>query len=487
MQNIANAPLNPGVEQPGYPRNRLKTRIVHLGFGAFHRAHQALYTHDLARCSDSDWGICEVNLFRGGPLIEHLQQQDHLYSVLEKDTHGETMKIIGCVTESYHAGTHGSHTIVEKMAHPDVAIVSLTVTEKGYCVDAATGELDPNHPLIVADLKTPHTPTSAIGYLVAALQLRKQRGLSPFTVMSCDNIQGNGHVVQKAVTQFAAQIDAELSAWIASNTTFPCTMVDRIVPAATQDTLNEITQHLGVADPCGIACESFRQWVIEDNFVSGRPDWDKAGAQFVSDVMPYEEMKLRMLNGSHSFLAYLGYLAGYTYISDTMVDEHFCRVTRKMMIDVQAPSLTMPAGTDLVAYADQLLDRFSNPGLKHRTWQIAMDGSQKISQRLLGSLRYHLAHDNDITLLATAIAGWIRYITGTDEQGEPIEVQDPMKERFSELFAEHGTGVNVVPVILGLESIFPTEIGSNERVRIAVGKAYQSLLDHGAKATIAAL
>lgn len=487
MKTIANTNLDPNVFQPSYDRERLRPRIVHIGFGAFHRAHQALYTNELAEKTDSDWGYCEVTLFGGETLISSLRNQDHQYTVLEKAADGKQAKLIKSIKESLHVAFDGIEAIIEKLAAPETEIVSMTITEKGYCVDAATGELDTDNQLIKHDLENSQAPKSAIGYIVESLKRRKERQLPSFTVMSCDNIQGNGKVARNAVLRYAKLVDGDLADWIETHTTFPCTMVDRIVPAATEETLKDIEDEIGVYDPCGIACEAFRQWVIEDHFVSGRPDWDQVGAQFVDDVIPYEEMKLRMLNGSHSFLAYLGYLAGYEHISNTMEDPNYRNVALAMMLQVQAPSLVMPEGTNLTAYAHKLIERFTNPNLKHRTWQIAMDGSQKIPQRLVGSLRYHLQQANDIRILATGIAGWIRYSTGIDEQGNAIEVLDPMITTLKTLYEKEGTKPDVVKKVLSLTSIFPEDIGQNNRVIEAVTNAYQSLLTHGAKDTVAKL
>ncbi|WP_375749207.1 mannitol dehydrogenase family protein [Vibrio sp. HN007] len=486
-KNISNTELNSGVIAPGYDRSRLKSKIVHLGFGAFHRAHQALFTNELAQKTESDWGYCEVNLFGGEELVKKLREQEHLYTVAEKGAEKTDVKVIGSVCESLHPTFDGTEAIIEKMAEPQVAIVSMTITEKGYCADPATGTLDKENALVKADLANPSQPKSALGYIVQALKLRRERGLQPFTVMSCDNVQENGHVAKAAILEFAKLLDSELGNWIEQNVTFPCTMVDRIVPAATEETLTEISELLGCEDPCGIACEPFRQWVIEDNFVAGRPDWDVAGAEFVADVVPYEEMKLRMLNGSHSFLAYLGYLGGYAHISDTMTDEGYRKAAFDMMMKAQAKSLDMPEGTDLEAYAKLLIDRFTNPSLKHQTWQIAMDGSQKIPQRMGGSLKFHLEQGSNFSWLATAIAGWMRYIAGVDEQGNEINVVDPMIESLRNICDEHGLNVSVVPALLSVEAIFPAELGQNPQVIDVVSTAYQSLIDNGARATVAAL
>ncbi|EJY9799748.1 fructuronate reductase [Escherichia albertii] len=476
------------VARPSWDHSRLESRIVHLGCGAFHRAHQALYTHHLLESTDSDWGICEVNLMPGNDrvLIENLKKQQLLYTVAEKGAESTELKIIGSMKEALHPEIDGCEGILNAMARPQTAIVSLTVTEKGYCADAASGQLDLNNPLIKHDLENPTTPKSAIGYIVEALRLRREKGLKAFTVMSCDNVRENGHVAKVAVLGLAQARDPQLAAWIEENVTFPCTMVDRIVPAATPETLQDIADQLGVYDPCAIACEPFRQWVIEDNFVNGRPDWDKVGAQFVADVVPFEMMKLRMLNGSHSFLAYLGYLGGYETIADTMTNEDYRKAAFALMMQEQAPTLSMPEGTDLNAYATLLIERFSNPSLRHRTWQIAMDGSQKLPQRLLDPVRLHLKNGGSWRHLALGVAGWMRYTQGVDEQGNAIDVVDPMLAEFQKINAQY-QGAERVKALLGLSGIFADDLPQNADFVGAVTTAYQQLCERGARASVAAL
>ncbi|HAN7068535.1 TPA: mannitol dehydrogenase family protein, partial [Escherichia coli] len=391
---------------PVYDRNNLAPRIVHLGFGAFHRAHQGVYADILATEHFSDWGYYEVNLIGGEQQIADLQQQDNLYTVAEMSADAWTARVVGVVKKALHVQIDGLETVLAAMCEPQIAIVSLTITEKGYFHSPATGQLMPDHPMVVADVQNPHQPKTAIGVIVEALARRKAAGLPAFTVMSCDNMPENGHVMRDVVTSYAQAVDVKLAQWIEENVTFPSTMVDRIVPAVTEDTLAKIEQLTGVRDPAGVACEPFRQWVIEDNFVAGRPEWEKAGAELVSDVLPYEEMKLRMLNGSHSFLAYLGYLAGYQHINDCMEDEHYRHAAYALMLHEQAPTLKVQ-GVDLQDYANRLIERYSNPALRHRTWQIAMDGSQKLPQRMLDSVRWHLAHDSKFDLLALGVAGWM--------------------------------------------------------------------------------
>ncbi|HEY0208705.1 mannitol dehydrogenase family protein [Acerihabitans sp.] len=486
MANLATQTLTAGVRRPGYDRGLLKSRIVHIGFGAFHRAHQAVMTDRVLNRVGGDWGICEVGLHSAG-LLRALRAQDHLFTVLEKDGNGRQAHIIGAVRESVIAADQGIDAVLEKLAEPQVAIVSLTITEKGYCIEPGSGELDRSHPRVQADILHPEAPGTVPGILVEALRLRYSRGLAPLTLLSCDNIPGNGHVLRRAVLGLAQARDPRLAAWIAEQVSFPATMVDRIVPAVTDDQLAEISALTGVADPCAIACEPFIQWVIEDDFVAGRPDWQDAGAQFVQDVAPYEEMKLRMLNGSHSFLAWLGYLAGYPHVSDCMADPHYRAAVAAMMAREQAPTLRLGAGeVDLAAYAAQLLARFANPQLKHRTWQIAMDSTQKLPQRMLDPVRWHIAHGGAYPLLALGIAGWMRYVGGRDDLGAPIDIRDPLSDELRRIVEHSPDGEPRVRALLGLRAVFGADLAVNPAFTAAVTRAYLALARDGAKATVAA-
>lgn len=464
--------------------NNLAPRIVHLGFGAFHRAHQGVYADILATEHFSDWGYYEVNLIGGEQQIADLQQQDNLYTVAEMSADAWTARVVGVVKKALHVQIDGLETVLAAMCEPQIAIVSLTITEKGYFHSPATGQLMLDHPMVVADVQNPHQPKTATGMIVEALARRKAAGLPAFTVMSCDNMPENGHVMRDVVTSYAQAIDVKLAQWIEDNVTFPSTMVDRIVPAVTEDTLAKIEQLTGVRDPAGVACEPFRKWVIEDNFVAGRPEWEKAGAELVSDVLPYEEMKLRMLNGSHSFLAYLGYLAGYQHINDCMEDEHYRHAAYALMLQEQAPTLKVQ-GVDLQDYANRLIERYSNPALRHRTWQIAMDGSQKLPQRMLDSVRWHLAHDSKFDLLALGVAGWMRYVGGVDEQGNPIEISDPLLPVIQKAVQSSAEGTARVQSLLAIKAIFGDDLPGNSLFTTKVTEAYLSLLAHGAKATVA--
>lgn len=469
---------------PTYDRSKLVSRIVHLGFGAFHRAHQAVYADILAAEHGSDWGYTEVNLIGGEQQIADLNHQDNLYTVAEMSADAWTARVVGVVKEALHAQVDGLDTVLAKMCEPQVAIVSLTITEKGYCHSPASGQLMLDHPFIAADIQNPHQPKSAPGVVVEALARRRAAGLPAFSVMSCDNMPENGHVMRNVVCAYARAIDAGLADWIESHVTFPSTMVDRIVPAVTPDTLDKIEQLTGVRDPAGVACEPFRQWVIEDNFVAGRPAWEKAGAELVSDVIPFEEMKLRMLNGSHSFLAYLGYLAGYEHINDCMSDENYRRAAHDLMLNEQAPTLKVQ-NVDLARYADLLIARYTNPALRHRTWQIAMDGSQKLPQRMLDSVRWHLADNSSFTLLTLGVAGWMRYVGGVDEKGNKIEVSDPLLPVIQAAVQGSEEGESRVKALLAIEAIFGQDLPQNGQFVDQVTNAYLSLLSKGAKATVA--
>lgn len=482
MKTIASTSLPDTVQLPTYDRQRLRSRIVHFGFGAFHRAHQALLTHRVLDAKGGDWGISEISLFSGDELMSQLRQQDHLYTVLEKGAQGNQAIIVGAVNECLNAKLDSLAAIIEKFCEPQVAIVSLTITEKGYCIDPATGRLDESQPRIVHDLEHPDEPHSAPGILVEALARRRERGLTAFSVLSCDNIPDNGRIVKNAVLGMAHKRDAELATWIEQHVTFPATMVDRIVPAATPASLNEIAEHLGVFDPCAISCEPFIQWVIEDNFVAGRPEWEVAGVQMVDDVMPWEQMKLRMLNGSHSFLAYLGYLAGHQHISDCMQDAPFRQAVRRLMSSEQAPTLTI-TGVDLNAYTDSLIERFANPALKHRTWQIAMDGSQKLPQRMLESVRIHLQRKSAWPLLALGIAGWMRYVSGVDEAGNEIDIRDPLADQIHTLVAGSDLQQRVTS-LLTLKAIFATDLPADADFVNAIQRAWTLLDEKGARQAI---
>jgi len=434
-----------------YQRGDLTAGIVHLGVGAFHRAHQAIYVDDIL-ASSPGWAIVGASL-RSKTAALALNPQDGLYSLTINAASGSSSRIVGSVLEVVDASLQ-SETLLQRMVDPAIRIVSLTITEKGYCIDLATGHLDRTHQDIAADLLAPAEPRSAIGIIVEALRRRQAAGTGPFTVLCCDNLPENGRVTCNAVLEMAGLQDPVLGGWIEQNVTFPSTMVDRIVPATTQDDADAINARLGVVDAAPVTTEPFCQWVVEDRFCAGRPPWKDAGVTFVADVRPFEEMKLRLLNGSHSTLAYLGYLAGHETVAEAISDTRLYSLVHDMMTLEVIPTLDMPDGIDLFAYRDALLQRFANPGLRHRTWQIAMDGSQKLPQRLLSTIRDRLAAGLPIERLATGVAGWMRYVTGTDMTGKPIDVRDPMADELEEVARHAGNDpdslvrayVDIIPI-----------------------------------------
>ena len=484
LSNQTLSQLPEAVVVPNYDRNQLKTKIVHLGFGAFHRAHQAVFADILAAEHGSDWGYCEVNLIGGEKQIADLKEQNYLFSVCEMSYDNWSTRVVGVAKEALHADIDGIAKILEVMTRPEIAIISITVTEKGYCYLPATASIDINNVLIQHDIDNPTHPKSVPGVIVEALRIRKEKGLKPFSVMSCDNMPENGHVTRNVVLALAKIRDANLSQWIEKNVSFPSTMVDRIVPAVTPDTITKIQKQLGgIDDPAGVAGEPFKQWVIEDNFVAGRPEWQKSGAELVNDVLPYEEMKLRMLNGSHSFFAYLGYLAGYLHIDECMQDPHYVKAARHLMLQEQATTLRVK-GVNLSVYADSLLDRYRNTGLKHRTWQIAMDGTLKLPQRMLDSVRYHLANNTPFDCLALGIAAWMRYVSGINDNGKNIEISDPAAEQLKELVSNSPDNEERVKALLSLTHVFGNDLSNNQHFIVQVTNAYLSLRDKGAKQTV---
>ena len=470
-------------ERPAYDVGAVRVGIVHLGIGAFHRAHQAVYVDDRLAAGETAWGICGVSL-RSPDTAEALAPQDGLYTVAVRSGAGERLRVIGSVRRLLVAPDDPA-ALLDAMTDPAVRIVSLTVTEKGYCHDPATGDLNPDHPDIAADLADPASPRSAPGVLVEALRRRRAAGRKPFTVLCCDNLPENGRTVGRVLAQFAGLRDPALGRWVEDAVAFPSTMVDRIVPATGDADRAAVAVRLGVSDAWPVMTEPFTQWVIEDRFGDGRPGFEDAGAELVADVAPYELMKLRLLNGSHSTLAYLGYLAGYETVSDVMTDPSFVRLVQGLMDEEVTPTLRVPPGADLAGYKRSLLERFANPALKHRTWQIAMDGSQKLPQRLLGAVRDRLAAGQPVPRLALGVAAWMRYAAGTDERGRPIDVRDPLAQRLRGLADAAGPAAErLAPALLGVREVFGDDLPANPRFAQPVTDALDSLFRKGARATV---
>jgi fructuronate reductase len=474
--------LPKSVARPAYDRATLQAGIVHLGIGAFHRAHQAVYVDDCL-ADTPEWGIVGASL-RSPTTRDALKPQDWLYTLSVRCGEGERLRVIGSILDILVA-TGERQRLLNAMTDPRVRIVSLTVTEKGYHHDPATGELNEADPDIRHDLATPTAPETAPGLIVEALARRRAAGVAPFTVLTCDNLPSNGGVVKRILTRFAQLRDADLGAFVAGEVACPSTMVDRITPATTDEDRARVDAALGCADAWPVVTEPFTQWVIEDHFPSGRPRLESAGAELVSDVAPYEQMKLRLLNGAHSSLSYLGYLAGYQFVSDVMADPSFARFVAAL-IDEAIPTLRVPPSMDLAGYKAALLARFRNPALKHRTWQICMDGSQKLPQRLLGTIRENLAAGRPFGRLALGVAGWMRYVTGIDETGKAIDVRDPLVAELRALADAAGPSAErLAHALLGVEKIFGSDLAVDPRFVAVVTERLTRLLAHGAKRAVA--
>jgi fructuronate reductase/mannitol 2-dehydrogenase len=462
-----------------YDRAALQGGIVHLGLGGFHRAHMARYTHDLL-CIEPNataWGIVGAGLRASDqPLLDALAAQNFLYTLIERDADGETIVTPGSII----AGLGPNRGPGALAAALDAArIVSLTVTENGYCLNAATKRLDLEHPDIAADLAHPGAPRSAIGFIAEALSRRRSAQARALTVMSCDNIQHNGDVLRQAVLDFAAARDAGLADWIAANIDFPNTMVDRITPVPTHAAIKELEEKYGVQDAAPVFCERFRQWIIEDRFSDGRPAWEQAGAQFVVDVTPYEYMKLRLLNASHLAIAGLGRLAGYGFVDETMRDTRFRAFMAALMDRETGPTLAPVPGIELGQYKAGLVARFVNPNIKDSLDRINADAPVNY---LLDPLRDRLAHNASIELLGLALAAWIKRLQGKDDRGGRIEIRHPLAHELERRARQGGADPSAV---LGLASLFG-ELGGDPRLLSVVSKWLGMLCNKGALGTLEA-
>ena len=449
----------PAAVGPRVDPRSVSVGIVHLGIGAFHRAHQAVFTEAaMAATGDLTWGGCGVSQ-RSRTVADQLAPQDGLYAVLERSAAGASAQVVGAVREVLCA-TDDLAGVLDRIAAPSTRVITLTVTEKGYRLRPATGHLDLADTEVVADL-VGRPPRTVIGQIVRGLERRMHADGGPITVVCCDNLPGNGAVVRRLVGDFCDRLPDSpgLADWIAQSVRFPGTMVDRIVPAAVEADRAEVTRVLGVRDEGTVVAEPFRQWVIEDDFAGARPAWERAGATFTDDVAPYETMKLRLLNGSHSTLAYLGALAGCEFIANAVRTAGLGELVHRLMADEVQPTLAVPAGFDVADYSATLLERFANPALHHRTVQIAMDGSQKLPQRLLGTARDLLADGKLPRLTAFAVAGWMRYVTaGRSETGAPLPVDDPVAPRIAAVTAGADSPAGVCDALLGLTEIFGDDL-----------------------------
>nr|WP_269329084.1 mannitol dehydrogenase family protein [Kineosporia babensis] len=421
------ADLDPRVARPKYDRSEVSVGIVHFGVGGFHRAHQAMYLDELMNRGEArEWGVCGVGVMPSDKAMQDaLSKQDHLYTLLVKDgSGGLDARVIGSIKDYLYA-PENQQRVLEVMTAPTTRIVSLTVTEGGYNIDNATGAFDVDNPVIkaeVAGYAKGEPPVTMYGYVATALQLRRERGLAPFTVMSCDNIQSNGDVARSSIASFAGLYDPELAQYIRTEVPFPNAMVDRITPVTTPDVL-EAVAGFGIDDAWPVACEPFTQWVLQDSFGSGRPAFEEVGVQMVADVEPYELMKLRLLNAGHQAIAYAGHLVGYTYAHETAQDELFVQFLRDYW-DEARPTLAPVEGIDVDQYCDTLIERFANPQVRDTLARLASYGSDRIPKFVVPVIRANLANDVVSTRAIAIAVTWARYAEAIDEQGGPITVVD---------------------------------------------------------------
>ncbi|KQY75428.1 mannitol dehydrogenase family protein [Brevundimonas sp. Root1423] len=469
--------LPPQVARPTYDRSRVRIGVVHLGIGAFHRAHQAVVFDDALNAGDLRWGVLGASL-RSPDVRNQLAPQDGLYTLVIEDGATQSMRIIGAV-QGVMVASEDPGGLVEAMASPDVHIVTLTVTEKGYYLDPASGTLKLEDPSVAADVADLSAPVTAPGFVTAALRLRRRRGLPPFTVISCDNLPHNGARIRSAVLEMAGRVDPELRDWIAAEGAFPQTMIDRIVPATTPEDIAALASELGVSDQGMVKTEPFTQWIIEDRFAGERPDFARFGVQLTEAVGPWEDAKLRLLNGAHSALAYLGALAGLEYVHEAVAVPSLKAFVERLWGEAET-TLTPPPGLDIAAYRAELMARFSNTALRHRTRQIAMDGSQKLPQRLLATAQARLGAGQPILAIALGIAAWMRWQEGRTEAGAVVAVEDPLAAETARRLSAATDDAGKVAALLDLEAVFPRALSGDPTFRRAVTEAFLDLRRLGA-------
>ncbi|WP_342023406.1 mannitol dehydrogenase family protein [Arthrobacter citreus] len=477
--------LSPNLSVPSYDRSNITVGIVHFGVGGFHRAHQAMYVDRLMNAGGaSDWGICGVGVLPADAAMKTvMENQDCLYTLVVKNPDGiREGRVIGSIIE-YLLAPEDPEAVIEKMAAPGTRIVSLSITEGGYNFHHVTGEFDADNPAVAADLAPGAVPSTVFGLVTEALVRRRDRGLPPFTVMSCDNIQGNGDVAAKMFTAFARLRDPELGQWVQENVAFPNSMVDRITPVTTDGDRAMVAEDFGVEDAWPVVCEDFEQWVLEDEFPLGRPAFDEVGVQVVDDVEPYELMKLRLLNASHQGLCYFGYLAGYRYAHEVCQDPLFARFLLDYMDKEATPTLKPLPGVDLAGYKHKLIERFSNEYVRDTLARLCAESSDRIPKWLLPVIRENLAAGGEIHRSAAIVASWARYAEGIDEQGEPITVVDRLREPLMAAAAHN----REEPLAFVSNRELFGDLASNDRFVRAYTGALDTLHDDGARATVQSL
>ncbi len=474
------------VHRPTFDITQLQPGILHLGCGLFHRAHQAVFTQRAIESAGTSkpapWGIIGANLLTPA-LRDTLTPQDGLYTVIERAPEGIHAEVIGTLRDVMYVPDDPAR-LFASFADPGIRIVTLTVTADAYCLDPATGRLRANHPDIVRDLRS-CTPSSTIGILVKGLAQSRKAGRPPPVVLSCDNLPANGRTLRQAAIDYAALLDDSVSSWIGSSVQFPCTMVDRIVPSRTAADRIEAAAMLGLKDATPVSAEPFRQWVIE-RFDGPRPHWEAAGAEFVSDVGLWEISKLRLLNGTHMAIAYLGGLAGLETVADFIASPVRAAYALRFMLQEQMPTLP-PSDHDIIAYAHQLLRRWRNPAIAHQLRRIARNGSRNLATRLLAPLRENLQAGRAVPCTLLAIAAWIRCTSGHCFPSDKAHYCDPLTERMQRLGEAAGGDQDcLLASVLQLEEVFGHDLPHHEPFRAGLSQALTDLERKGVCAAIAA-
>ena len=470
---------------PSYDRSLVTPGVVHVGVGGFHRAHQAMY-HDrlMNQGAALDWGICGVGVMPADRRMKQvLDAQDGLYTLVLKHSDGTyEPRVIGSIVEYLYA-PDDPEAVIEKMAAESTRIVSLTITEGGYNVSDLTGEFDVTNPDVVHDLEPGAAPRTTFGLITEALRRRWMRGLGPFTIMSCDNLQDNGYRSKRVFTAFARLRDPELGAWVEREASFPNSMVDRITPVTTDADRAEVRERFGIDDRWPVVCEPYTQWVLEDAFTAGRPPYEQVGVQVVDQVEPYELMKLRLLNGSHQAMAYFGYLAGYRVVHEAAQDPLFQAFLLGYMDFEATPTLAPVPGVDLRGYKYTLLERFSNPQVRDTIARLCAESSDRIPKWLLPVVREQLANGGEIRRSAAVVASWARYAEGVDEVGQPIEVVDRLRDTLMQLARRQHEDPDA---FIANRDVFGDLVDQKPFV-FAYQSALASLHQRGARATLESL
>jgi mannitol 2-dehydrogenase len=467
---------------PGYDRSRLATGVVHFGVGGFHRAHQAMY-HDrlMNQGKGLEWAICGVGVMPADRRMkEVMAAQDGLYTLVAKHGDGTVEpRVIGAITE-YLLASEATEAVIEKVAARSTRVVSLTVTEGGYSLHPVTGAFDPDNAAVAQDLEPGATPRTTFGLVVEALRRRRERGLAPLTVMSMDNLEGNGDLAKRAFTAFARLRASDLGDWIEENARFPNSMVDRITPQTTDADIAAVRDGFGVDDQWPVVCEPYTQWVLEDAFADGRPPYEDAGVQVVDDVRPYELMKLRLLNAGHQALCYFAYLAGYRLVHEAAQDPLFQRFLLGYMDNEGGPAVPPVPGIDLHEYKRTLIERFSNPEVRDTVERLCAQSSDRIPKWLLPVVRHQLDAGGEIERSAAVVASWARYAEGVDEQGRPIEVVDRLSDRIMAAAARQRDDSLA---FISDRELFG-DLVDDDRFVAAYLEALRSLHERGARATL---